>query len=118
MTVALDHGKEGSTNSVSKTGGSSGGEFTLRRLYVWVQEPLQRLTYMAMMVDAARGLKGGALVSALACHLRHGDPFVQSFVRRMMLQVKPSVLPIVHSFHDCVCSLTSSIWFLFTRMQK
>lgn len=58
--------------------------FTLRRLFVWVQDPMERLRVMAMLCDAAKGLKGGALSSAIGAHLRHGDPFMQGFVRRTM----------------------------------
>lgn len=29
--------------------------FTLRRIFVWIQDPFERLRLMAMLVDAARG---------------------------------------------------------------
>lgn len=30
-------------------------QFTLRRLFVWIQEPLQRLQTIAMLTDVAKG---------------------------------------------------------------
>ncbi len=62
-------------------------QFTLRRLMVWIDDPLQRLKLMAQLTDAAKGLKGGALVSAVGSYLSHGDPFVVAFVQRIMSQV-------------------------------
>lgn len=62
-------------------------QFTLRRLHVWVQDPLERLRLLAMMADAARGLRGGELASAVADYLQHGDPAVLRFVRRIMGRV-------------------------------
>ena len=35
---------------------------TLRRLAVWVHEPLVRMKMLAIIVDGCKGLKGGALV--------------------------------------------------------
>ncbi len=47
---------------------------TLRRLDVWLAEPLARLRLLAVLVDAAAGLSGGALAAALHAHVSHGDP--------------------------------------------
>lgn len=59
-------------------------QFTLRRLHVWVQDPMQRLRLLAMLADAARGLRGGELVSAVEAHSRHGDPATLDVVRRVL----------------------------------
>ena len=63
---------------------SSAGGLTLRRLVVWLQDPMLKLRLMAALCDAARGLKGGALASVLHSHSRHGDPFVSGFCRRLL----------------------------------
>ena len=60
---------------------------TLRRLFVWVQDPLERLQLMALITDSAGALRGGALASCLHAHTRHGDAFVSGFTERMMRQV-------------------------------
>ncbi len=62
--------------------------FTLRRLYVWILDPLERLRLMATLVDAIVGLKGGSLASAIGAHVQHGDPFVITFVRKIMRKVR------------------------------
>lgn len=62
-------------------------QLTLKRLYVWAQDPLERMRLMAMLCDAARGRKGGALASALGAYLRHGDATAHAFVKRIMAQV-------------------------------
>jgi hypothetical protein len=56
-------------------------------MWVWVQDPLQRLSLLAMLVDSARGVKGGCLASVVGAHLRHGDPFVVGLVKRIMRKV-------------------------------
>ena len=88
---------------------------TLRRLVVWVQEPIARLKLMALLCDSAMGygralsseivhglpshahsphnlLKGGQLVSAMCAHARHGDPAVQDIMQRVL---KPVCSPIL-----------------------
>jgi hypothetical protein len=54
---------------------------TLRRLAVWVAEPLQRLRVLAALADAVAGLAGGKLISALDAATKHGDPAVSATVR-------------------------------------
>eukprot|EP00301_Raphidiophrys_heterophryoidea_P020659 c5293_g1_i1.p1 GENE.c5293_g1_i1~~c5293_g1_i1.p1 ORF type:complete len:817 (-),score=240.02 c5293_g1_i1:361-2769(-) len=57
---------------------------TLRRLLVWVYDPMQKLKVMAMLADAATGLKGGQLASCIDKHKHHGDPAVRDLVVRVM----------------------------------
>ncbi|KAI8817814.1 Spc98 family-domain-containing protein [Fimicolochytrium jonesii] len=60
---------------------------TLKRLYVWVLDPLRRLRVMATVVRSARDKKGGMLLSVLHTLAQHGDPFVEGFVRGLMDEV-------------------------------
>eukprot|EP00742_Colponemidia_sp_Colp-10_P010263 GILJ01011264.1.p1 GENE.GILJ01011264.1~~GILJ01011264.1.p1 ORF type:complete len:867 (-),score=164.52 GILJ01011264.1:142-2421(-) len=60
---------------------------TLRKLYVWSQEPLERLRWMAILVDAVKGLKGGALISTLHGYMKQGDPTAKAFVNRLLNRV-------------------------------
>ena len=68
---------------------------TLRRLSVWSQDPLERLHLMATLVESVGELRGGALASAIDAHMRHGDPFVRSFVSRTLQRVCHPLLSIV-----------------------
>ncbi len=56
---------------------------TLRRLLVWLEEPLVRLRLVWLLCGCARGLKGGALARAVERHQDHGDPAVRALVRRV-----------------------------------
>uniref|UniRef100_T1JNK7 Uncharacterized protein n=1 Tax=Strigamia maritima TaxID=126957 RepID=T1JNK7_STRMM len=47
---------------------------TLRRLQLWTLEPVFRLRVLAALVDVCKGLKGGALASAVYSYHQHGDP--------------------------------------------
>lgn len=46
----------------------------LRKLYLWVQDPIERMKWMAIIVDAVQGLKGGALCSAIHGYVMNGSP--------------------------------------------
>lgn len=59
----------------------------MRKLYMWCAEPMTRLKWMAIIVDAAAGLKGGALASCIHSYTSQGDPAVQNFVSRILYEV-------------------------------
>ncbi|CAM9387478.1 unnamed protein product [Chrysoparadoxa australica] len=66
--------------------GSSQG-LTLRRLSVWVKDPMDRMHLMATLVEGAGQLQGGALASCLHTYMHHGDPFVRGFLDKLMRHV-------------------------------
>jgi gamma-tubulin complex component 3 len=102
ITQADQSDGNGKENLVANIGDApppaSFGQFTLRRLAVWVAEPLERLRLMAMLVDAGKGLKGGSLASAIGAHLRHGDPAVRTFVKRLMEQLCKPIFNILRAW--------------------
>ena len=57
---------------------------TLRRLFVWLAEPLKTLRTLAVMVDATHNKRGGAALSAMYKFSRHGDPASTALVRRIL----------------------------------
>ncbi|CAO3698975.1 unnamed protein product [Rhizopus stolonifer] len=60
---------------------------TLKRLLVWMEEANNKLRLLTMLVDASQGQKGGALVSALHNHTKHGDPFIRQFITNILQHV-------------------------------
>ncbi|KAJ1441455.1 Spc98 family-domain-containing protein, partial [Ochromonadaceae sp. CCMP2298] len=88
-------GGNGSSNGINGSGGSgsggggrgSGSGLTLLRLRAWLQEPIERMIHMATIVDGARPLHGGALVSRLYSHSLHGDPATSLLVERVITAV-------------------------------
>ena len=54
---------------------------TLKRLAVWVSEPLLRLKTLASLTDALETLPAGKLIAALDAAAQHGDPSVSATVR-------------------------------------
>ena len=64
---------------------ASSDSMTMRRLFVWVQEPLDRMKLMAIIVDTCKGMKGGSLASKIHSFLQHGDP-----AYRCLLYTSPS----------------------------
>jgi gamma-tubulin complex component 3 len=45
----------------------------LRKLYLWVQEPLERMKWIAIIIDSTRNLKGGAICSAINTFTNNGS---------------------------------------------
>lgn len=69
------------------SGGSGSGSsappdsvLTLRRLQVWLAEPLGRLRVLASCLEAVRGVRGGQALNALLALSKHGDPLVRKVV--------------------------------------
>ncbi|KAJ3015243.1 UNVERIFIED_CONTAM: Gamma-tubulin complex component 3, partial [Siphonaria sp. JEL0065] len=60
---------------------------SLKRLLVWVNEPLQKLRLISVLLDLSAGLRGGALLSMIHGYTNHGDPFVQNFVEGLLKEV-------------------------------
>ena len=63
---------------------ASSSYVSLRRLSVWLAEPARRLRLLAVLCDATRGKKGGALLRALHEHAKHGDPATRTTVCRLL----------------------------------
>ncbi|XP_073952319.1 gamma-tubulin complex component 3 isoform X2 [Choristoneura fumiferana] len=61
-----------------------GGGATLRRICVWAQEPLHRLTWLANIAHTAYHKKGGELASCVHRFVRHGDERVVVLARRLL----------------------------------
>ncbi|XP_041973897.1 gamma-tubulin complex component 3 homolog [Aricia agestis] len=69
-----------------------GGGATLRRMCVWAQEPLHRLTWLANIVHTAQHKKGGELASCVHRFVRHGDARVAALARRLLTQLTAPLL--------------------------
>ena len=78
-----------------------GGYLTLRRLVVWLAEPLVRMRGLAGIADATGHLEGGELVNAVGALAQHGDALVQHFVSRVMEQM---CQPLFHMVTEWVFS--------------
>lgn len=62
-------------------------QVTLKKLFVWHMEPLERLKTLAVLVDACRDKRGGALLSVIHSYTKHGEPSVHSFISGILKQV-------------------------------
>ncbi|CAM6099365.1 unnamed protein product [Calypogeia fissa] len=68
-------------------GGNGGNYLSLRRLAVWLAEPLMRMRLMAVLVDDCKTLRGGAMAGAIHMHAQNGDPLIRSFLKRLLRRV-------------------------------
>lgn len=82
----------------SDSGGGTGNYLSLRRLAVWVAEPLVRMRLMAMLVDGCQNLRGGAMAGAIHVLAQHGDPLVQEFMGRLLRRVCSPLFEMVRTW--------------------
>ena len=76
----------------NKDEGADCRNLTLRRLLVWLEQPLDRLKYLNIVCDAIREKKGGILLSTLYAYSIHGDQFKSSLLKSGLAKVTPSHL--------------------------
>ncbi|KAI9328032.1 Spc98 family-domain-containing protein [Zopfochytrium polystomum] len=60
---------------------------SLKRLSVWIMEPLLCLRFISVLIDACRDLKGGALISGVHCYAEYGDSKIQQFTDQLLCDV-------------------------------
>ena len=68
---------------------------TLRRLFVWTEEPLLRMRWMAVLIDVTSGQRGGQLVRTIQSYSHHGDPFVQQFIGSVMKVISSPLIEMI-----------------------
>ena len=101
--VPMASALEATTNSEGggggpEKGGHGGTYLTLRRLSVWLAEPLRRLRLLAVLVDAGEHARGGALLTELHAHTRHGDPAACATVTRLLSAAAAPILQMVQQW--------------------
>jgi hypothetical protein len=74
------------TDAASAAG--QGTYLTLRRLQLWLAEPLRRMRLLAALVDAAGSMEGGYLAGRVWAASKVGDPVARAYATRMLQQVR------------------------------
>jgi hypothetical protein len=74
--------------------GGQGTYLTLRRLQLWLAEPLRRMRLLAALVDAADGCIGGDLAGRVWAASKVGDPFIRAYATRLLQQVRDRPTPL------------------------
>ena len=92
MASALAPSRGGPDGGGAASDGASSSYVTLRRLSVWLAEPTRRLRLLAVLCDATRGRRGGALLRALHEHTKHGDPATRTACDRLLAEASAPTL--------------------------
>mmetsp|Transcript_8706 Transcript_8706/g.17003 ORF Transcript_8706/g.17003 Transcript_8706/m.17003 type:complete len:751 (+) Transcript_8706:47-2299(+) len=69
--------------------------FNLKKLFLWCEEPLERLKWLAIVADTANGMKGGALLSAVTSYAQHGNPTIRALIERIAKEVAAPLLSMI-----------------------
>jgi len=87
-------------SSAANSAPSPISSFTLVRMWQWELDPTHRLRWLAMLVDAVRGVKGGAIASVVGSHMKHGESFVVELMKRLL---RKTCVPLFEMIHKWVC---------------
>ncbi|CAB4061954.1 TUBGCP3 [Lepeophtheirus salmonis] len=66
---------------------AQGEGLTLSQLTVWTYEPMERMKFLAQMVDTCRDAKGGALISSIYGFVHHGNPSLSAAAKNILISV-------------------------------
>ncbi|CAG9335595.1 unnamed protein product [Blepharisma stoltei] len=73
-------------------------DLNLRKIMLWCTEPLERMKWLAIISDAAEGLKGGALVSSLYSYTLIGNPSVKAIIIRILDEVSMPIVQMIQQW--------------------
>lgn len=71
---------------------------SLRKLYLWVQEPLERMKWLALIIDSTKNLKGGAICSAVHTFTLNGNPTTSTFINKILKEVSAPILTMIKTW--------------------
>lgn len=60
-----------------------------------MQEPLERMKWLAVICDTVKSLKGGAICSAIHTFILNGNPATKSFIEKVLREVSSPILAMV-----------------------
>lgn len=60
-----------------------------------MQEPLERMKWLAIIIDSVSGLKGGAICSAINSYVLNGSPSTRIFISRILKEVCAPILTMI-----------------------
>lgn len=60
-----------------------------------MQEPLERLKWLAIIIDSVAQLKGGAVCSAINSYVLNGSPSTKQFISRILKEVSAPILTMI-----------------------
>ena len=70
----------------------------LRKLYLWVQEPIERLKWLALIIESTVNLKGGAICSTINTLALNGNPSTSHFISRILKEVSAPILTMIKTW--------------------
>ena len=70
----------------------------LRKLYLWVQEPLERMKGLGVITVLVKNLKGGAICSAINTYVLNGSPATKQFISRILKEVSTPILSMIKTW--------------------
>jgi gamma-tubulin complex component 3 len=60
--------------------------FSLRKLTIWIREPLEKMKMLLNLIEATKDSTGGVLISKICTYQQIGDPLMYSIVNKILNQ--------------------------------
>jgi len=99
LTAKADsHSSTDSGDKSAAEGGSQVPDLTLRRLWVWLQGPLDRMRLLVSVCEACQLLRGGALASVVHGFSRVGDGAARETCAAMLRRVASPLLSMLRAW--------------------
>ncbi|KAL4468693.1 hypothetical protein ABPG74_005196 [Tetrahymena malaccensis] len=89
---------ENNQNSLNLQNGFNPNQFTLRKLQLWVIEPMERLKWLAIICDATKGMSGFQVISAVNAYETQGSPPIQQLISRILQSIVQPFIKYVNSW--------------------
>lgn len=70
-------------------------DMTLRKIYLWVAHPIERLKWMTIICEAAETLRGSEIISAVYSYIAMGDPVIQKIIYKVLDDVASSLMHMI-----------------------
>ncbi|CAI2385190.1 unnamed protein product [Moneuplotes crassus] len=70
----------------------------LRKLYLHIQEPMERMKWLAIIVDSIQGLKGGTIISSIHSYVLHGSPVTKMLLSKLLREVSAPILTMIKTW--------------------
>ena len=73
-------------------------DISLRKIYLWISQPVERLKWIALITEATETLRGSEIVSALHSYLEIGDAGVRSLLYKLLESASVSMMNMIETW--------------------
>ena len=73
-------------------------ELTLRKVYLWIMQPIERMKWLAILCDASESLRGNEILSAIYSYLAMGNNEIKEMTISILEKVSSSLMDMIEAW--------------------